>query len=335
MANPSESSVLKAAILMLALGEEGASQVMKHVSPRDVQKLSSVMTTLRRVEQATVADTLRDFFSYAGEGASLNIDTDSFTRNVLTQALGQETASGLFERILENKDSEGIDNLKWMDATAVADLIRYEHPQIVATILVHLEPEQASHILTLFNEDLRKDTMLRIATLEEVKPQALKELNVVLARLLSGAQTSTKKQIGGIRAAADIMNYIGQAPQQVLMDRIKEYDIEIAEKINDEMFTFDDIINIDDRGIQTILRDVQSDALVTALKGASAELREKIFKNMSTRAADMMRDDLENKGPVKLSEVEAQQKEILIVVRGLIEDGTVMLPGAGGGEDYL
>jgi len=335
MSNPSESSILKAAILMLALGEEGAAGVMKHVSPRDVQKLSSVMTTLRRVEQATVAETLRDFFSFAGEGASLNIDTDSFTRNVLTQALGQETASGLFERILENKDSEGIDNLKWMDATAVADLIRYEHPKIIATILVHLEPEQASQILTLFNEDLRKDTMLRIATLEEVKPQGLKELNVVLARLLSGAQTATKKQIGGIRAAADIMNYIGQAPQQVLMDRIKEYNIEIAEKITDEMFTFDDIINIDDRGIQTILRDVQTEALVTALKGANVELREKIFKNMSTRAADMMRDDLENKGPVKLSEVEAQQKEILIVVRGLIEDGSVMLPGAGGGEDYL
>ncbi|MBU3633153.1 flagellar motor switch protein FliG [Polynucleobacter sp. AP-Feld-500C-C5] len=330
-----ENSILKAAILMLALGEEGASMVMKHVSPRDVQKLSTVMTTLRKVDQSAVAETLRDFFSFAGEGASLNIDTDSFTRNVLTQALGQETAAGLFERILENQDSEGIENLKWMDASAVADLIRYEHPQIIATILVHLEPEQSSQILSLFNEDLRKDTMLRIATLEEIKPQALKELNVVLARLLSGAQTSAKKQIGGIRAAAEIMNYIGQAPQQVLMDRIKEYDIDIAEKINDEMFTFDDIIGIDDRGIQTILRDVQSDALIVALKGANAELREKILKNMSTRAADMMREDLENRGPVKLSEVEAQQKEILVVVRGLIEDGSVMLPGKGGGEDYV
>ncbi len=330
-----ENSVLKAAILMLALGEEGATMVMKHVSPRDVQKLSTVMTTLRKVDQSAVAETLRDFFTYAGEGASLNIDTDAFTRNVLTQALGQETAAGLFERILENQDSEGIENLKWMEASAVGDLIRYEHPQIIATILVHLEPEQSSQILSLFNEDLRKDVMLRIATLEEIKPQALKELNVVLARLLHGAQTSTKKQIGGIRAAAEILNYIGQAPQQILMERIKEYDIDIAEKITDEMFTFDDIIEIDDRGIQQILREVQSDTLVVALKGANAELREKILKNMSTRAADMMRDDLENKGPVKLSEVEMQQKEILMIVRTLLEDGTVMMPGKGGGEDYV
>lgn len=330
-----DNSVMKAAILMLALGEDEAAAVMKHISPRDVQKLSGVMTNLRKIDQSVVAETLRDFFGYAGEGASLNVDADAFTRKVLMSALGQETASGLFDRMLENQDSDGIENLKWMEAAAVADLIRYEHPQIIATIVVHLEPEQASQILSIFNEDLRKDVMLRIATLEEIKPQALKDLNAVLARLLSGAQTASKKQIGGIRAAAEIMNFIGQAPQQILMDRIKEYDNEIAEKINDEMFTFDDIIGIDDRGIQAILRDIQSDSLIVALKGANAELREKILKNMSTRAADMMRDDLENRGPVKLSEVEAQQKEILLVVRGLIEAGTVMLPGKGGGDGYV
>lgn len=334
MPPPNTDGLNKAAVLMLALGEEGASEVMKYISPRDVQRLGGIMATLRRVEQTEVAETLREFFSVAGEGAALNFDTDEFTRNVLSKALGNETASGLFQRILDSRDSEGIESLKWMDGTAVADLIRYEHPQIIATIVVHLEPDQASQILTLFTEDLRKDVMLRIATLEEIKPAALKELNAVLGKLLATNQTGGKKQIGGIRAAAEIMNFITGPQEVVLMDNFREYDIDMAQKIMDEMFVFDDILGIDDKGIQIILRDVQSEVLITALKGAGAELREKIFKNMSTRAADMMRDDLDNKGPVKLSDVEGAQKEILQIVRTLFEEGQIMLSNKGD-ESYV
>ena len=330
-----DDSLMRAAVLMLALGEEGASSVMKHIAPQNVQKLRKVMTTLRRIDQTTVATTLRSFFENAGEGSAINVDTDAFMRNVLKQALGSENAEALFDRILDSQDAQMIEQLKWMDAKTVAELIRYEHPQILATIMVHLEPEQASQVLSLFSEDERKDVILRIATLEEVKPQAFKDLNIVLARLLSGAEETRKKQIGGIRAAAEIMNFIAISPQQILMDSIKEYDNDIAEKITDEMFTFDDISKIDDRGIQTILRDIQQDVLVVALKGANVELREKILKNMSTRAADMLREDLENKGPVKLTEVEAQQKEILNVVRKLIDDGSVMVVSKGGGEGYV
>ena len=334
MPAPNNDGLTKAAVLMLALGEEGASEVMKYISPRDVQRLGGLMATMRRVEQNEVANTLREFFSVAGEVAALKFDTDEFTRNVLSKALGNDTASGLFQRILDSRDSEGIESLKWMDGTAVADLIRYEHPQIIATIIVHLEPDQASQILTLFNEDLRKDVMLRIATLEEIKPAALKELNAVLGKLLATNQAGGKKVIGGIRAAAEIMNFITGPQEVVLMDNFKEYDMEMAQKIMDEMFVFDDILGIDDKGIQTILRDVQSEVLLTALKGTGNELREKIFKNMSTRAADMMRDDLENKGPVKLSDVEGAQKEILGIVRTLFEEGQIMLSNKGD-ESYV
>jgi flagellar motor switch protein FliG len=221
-----------------------------------------------------------------------------------------------------------------MDSQSVAELIHNEHPQIIATILVHLERDQSSEILKNFTERLRNDVMLRIATLDGVQPTALRELNDVLTKLLSGNENLKKKPMGGIRVAAEILNFMSADTESSVMESLKSYDDDMAQKIMDEMFVFDNIMDIDDRGIQLLLREVQSDALIIALKGAAPELREKIFKNMSQRAAEMMREDLEAKGPVRLSEVEAQQKEILLVVRRLADEGQLML-GASGEDAYV
>jgi len=330
-----EDGVMRAAILMLALGEDEAAEVMKYLGPREVQKLGTAMATLTSVEHNQVESALIEFSSATSEKSSVGQDSDEFIRSVLTKALGDDIASGLLNRILQTRDAGGIESLKWMDAQTVADLIRNEHPQIIATILVHLEPDQASDILINFTERLRQDVMLRIATLDGVKPAALKELNDVLTKLLSGNENLNKKQIGGVRSAAGIMNFMGGGHDVALMNGLKDYDSEMAQKIMDEMFVFDDIIKIEDKDIQIILREVSSEILIVALKGASEEMREKIFKNMSTRAAESMREDLENKGPVKLSEVESQQKAVLQIVRKLAEDNQISLGGAGGDDEYV
>ncbi len=320
---------------MLALGEEEASEVMKHLSPREVQKLGAAMTTMKTIGHDDVESVLNEFLAEASQNTSLGLDSDDYVRSVLNRALGEDKASSLLSRIIQERDSSGIESLKWMDALTVAEFIKNEHPQIIATILVHLERDQASEVLSHFTERLRHDVMLRIATLDGVKPAALKELNDVLTKLLSGNENLKKKNLGGVKAAAEIMNYIGGEQETSLMDALKSYDDEMAQKIMDEMFVFDDIMEIDDKGIQTMLREVQSETLILALKGSTAELREKIFKNMSTRAAEMMREDLESKGPVRLSEVEAQQKQILQIVRRLADEGQIMLGNKGGEDAYV
>jgi flagellar motor switch protein FliG len=331
----SDDGLMKAAILLLAVGEDEAAEVMKHLGPREVQKLGATMATLKSVGHDEVQNVLSQFVSVADEQVSFGIDSDEYIRSVLTKALGDDKASGLIGRILQSRDSNGIEGLKWMDGQTVADIIRNEHPQIVATILVHLEPDQAAEIITFFNERLRQDVILRIATLDGVKPLALKELNEVLTKLLSDNENLNKKQIGGIRAAAEIMNYMNGENETSMMEGIKTYDADMAQKIMDEMFIFDDIVQIDDKGIQVILREVQSESLIVALKGATEEIREKIFKNMSSRAAEMMKEDLETKGPIKLSEVEAQQKQILQIVRRLADEGQLMLGGKGSEDEYV
>lgn len=320
---------------MLALGEEEASEVMKHLSPREVQKLGTAMTAMKAIGHDEVESVLNEFLAEASQNTSLGLDSDDYVRSVLNRALGEDKASSLISRILQERDSSGIESLKWMDALTVAEFIKNEHPQIIATILVHLERDQASEVLGHFSERLRHDVMLRIATLDGVKPAALKELNDVLTKLLSGNENLKKKNLGGVKAAAEIMNYISGEQETSLMDALKSYDDEMAQKIMDEMFVFDDIMEIEDKGIQTMLREVQSDSLILALKGSTAELREKIFKNMSTRAAEMMREDLESKGPVRLSEVETQQKQILQIVRRLADEGQIMLGNKGSEDKYV
>jgi flagellar motor switch protein FliG len=322
--------IAKGAILMLALGEEGASEVMKYLSPREVQKLSEAMTTMKAISHEEVVHVLNDFNTFADNNSSLGLDSDDYIRSVLTKALGDDKASSLLNRILGGgADASGIESLKWMDSESVADLIHNEHPQTIATILVHLERDQACEVLGHFTERLRNDALLRIATLSGVQPTALRELNDVLTKLLSGSDVLKKQPMGGTRAAADILNFMGGDNEASAMEHLKSYDPEMAQKIMDEMFVFENVLEIDDRGIQLLLREVQSDSLIIALKGASEEMREKIFKNMSQRAAEMMREDLESKGPVRLSEVEAQQKEILVVVRRLADEGQINLGGKG------
>ncbi|HQN64396.1 MAG TPA: flagellar motor switch protein FliG [Methylophilus sp.] len=331
----SDDGIMKSAVLMLALGENEAAEVMKYLGPKEVQKLGAAMATLKSVEREQVESVIGDFLAVTEKNSEFGLDSDEYIRSVLTKALGNDKASSVLDRILQNRDSSGIESLKWMDAQTVAELIMNEHPQIIATILVHLDADHASSILGSFTERLRQDVMLRIATLDGVQPSALKELNDVLAKLLSGNENLKKQSMGGIKVAAEIMNYMSGDTEAAVMEGLKSYDEDLAQKIMDTMFVFDDIIEIDDKGIQTMLREVQSETLIIALKGATAEMREKIFKNMSSRAAETMREDLESRGPVKLSEVEAQQKQMLQVVRRLADEGQIMIGGKGGDDQYV
>lgn len=331
----SDAGVMRSAVLMLALGEDEAAEVMKYLSPKEVQKLGAAMATLKSVGVDQVESALNEFMLEAEQSSSFGLDSDEYIRSVLTKALGDDKASSLINRILQSSDASGIESLKWMDAQSVADLIKNEHPQIVATILVHLEADQAAEVVGHFTERLRQDVMLRIATLDGVKPIALRELNDVMGKLLTGNENIKKQNMGGIKVAAEIMNYMGGEKEASLMEGLKSYDEEMAQKIMDEMFVFDNIMDVDDKGIQALLREVQSETLIIALKGTSEEMREKIFKNMSSRAAEMMKEDLESKGPVKLSEVESQQKQILQIVRRLVDEGQIMLAGKGGDDQYV
>ncbi|MFZ6644654.1 flagellar motor switch protein FliG [Undibacterium sp. TJN25] len=330
----SDDGVQKAATLMLALGEDGAAEVMKYLGPREVQKIGAAMAVIGAIPHENIAKVLEEFKAEANLSSSVGLDSDEYIRNVLTKALGDDKAASLLNRILGGKDASGIESLKWMDSPSVAELIKNEHPQIIATILVHLERDQACEILNQFTERLRNDVILRIATLDGIQPTALRELNDVLTKLLTGNESLKKKTIGGVRAAAEILNFMSGENEASVMENLRKYDGDMAEKIMDEMFVFDNILEIDDRGIQLLLREVQSDSLIVALKGANQDMRDKIFKNMSQRAAEMMREDLESKGPVRLSEVEAQQKQILLIVRRLADEGQIML-GAKGEDAYV
>ena len=324
----------KAALLLMTLAADAAAGVLRQLGPREVQKLSMKMSEMTPQARSAVEPVLAEMIESFGRGAMIQSDEDQL-REMLTKALGDERAGHLLSRMVSGSDTAGIESLKWMDAATAADLIKNEHPQIIATILVHLEYDQAGEILKHFSDRLRNDVVLRIATLDGVQPAALKELNDSLTRMLSGASTVKKAGMGGVRHAAEILNFVGSNAETAVIDNVREYDPELAQKILDEMFVFENLIDIDDRGIQTILREVQSDSLIIALKGAPPELREKIFKNMSTRAAEMLREDLEARGPVRLSEVEAEQKEILKTVRRLAEEGQVMLGGKGGDDGFV
>lgn len=313
----------------MTLGEQEAASVIKLLGPKEVQKLGETMSTLQNISRSEIESVVSEFCNEAEGRTTLGQDSADYIRKVLTSALGDEKAANLLDRILQGSDTSGIEGLRWMDASSAAELIKNEHPQIIATILVHLERDRASEILSLFTERLRNDTLLRIATLDSIQPEALRELNDVLVQLLSGSNNVRKAAMGGIRAAAEILNFVPTAQETSVIENVKQYDEELAQKIMDEMFVFDNLIDIDDRGIQLLLREIQSESLITALKGAQEELRQKIFKNMSQRAAEALREDLESKGPVRVSEVEAEQKEILKIVRQLADDGQIVLGGKG------
>ncbi len=325
-----EQGLVDSAILLLALGEDAAAEVFRHLGPKEVQKLGETMSRTRTTSRDRLQSVLDRFHADAGDLSTLVEDNDEYIRSVLRRALGEDKAGLLIERILQGGDVSGIESLKWMDPQSVAELIRNEHPQILASILVHLERDQASTVLMHLTERLRNDVMLRIATLDGIQPNALRELNDVLTKVLAGGEKLKRKKLGGTKAAAEILNFFGSSNEAIVLDAIREQDADLAQSIADQMFTFEDLNRLEDRAIQLLLREIPNESLIVALKGADAEVRERVFRNMSQRAADTLRDDLESKGPVRLSEVEAEQKEILKTVRRLAEEGQIAL---GGGDD--
>lgn len=238
------------------------------------------------------------------------------------------------DRILQGSDVTGIESLKWMDAGSVAELLRNEHPQIVAAILVHLDFDQSSAIIKAFSERQRNEVMVRIATLDGIQPSALKDLNEVMSKVLAGGDRTKKANLGGVKPTAEILNMLGSAIETSVLDFVREADNDLAQKIMDNMFTFDDVEKIDDKGIQALLKEVQSESLVIALKGATPGMRDKVFRNMSSRAAESLKEDLESRGPVRLSEVESEQKEMLKIIRRLVDEGQIVLAG-GGDEQFV
>ncbi len=327
------AGLVNSAILMLSLGEDQAAEVFKFLSPKEVHKLGEAMAKLSTVTRDQIERVVSTFHEEAEDQSPLALNSSEYLRNVLTKALGSDNAGFLLDRILQSGDTSGIESLKWMDPGNVAELIRSEHPQIVASILVHLERDHAAAVLERLPDTLRSEVVVRIATLDGIQPSAMRDLNDVLSKLISGNDNLKKTTVGSVSTAAEILNYVSSATEAAAITAIREHDEDLAQKIVDAMFVFDNLVELDDKAIQLILREVQSDSLVIALKGTDEALREKILGNMSSRAAEILRDDLESKGPVRVSEVDAKQKEILKVVRRLAEEGQIAM--GGGSDDYV
>jgi flagellar motor switch protein FliG len=321
----------RAALFFLTVGQDRAAEVLKHMSPKEVQQIGAAMAELRNITMPMVEDVLGKFVDDIRNQTALGINSEEYIRNLLTQALGADKASSVCDRILLGRNSKGLEQLKWMDPRAVADLIRLEHPQIIAIILSLLDSDQAAETLSYLPEKLRPDLIMRIATLTGVQPAALRELDDIMEKQLSGNANVKSSTLGGIETAANILNFIESNVEASIMDQISEVNPDLSQRIQDKMFVFDDLVDVDDRGIQTLLREVSTDSLLLALRGADDALKEKIFSNMSRRAAEMLRDDLEAAPPARLSEVEAAQKDILAIARRMAEAGELSL----GGSDEL
>lgn len=327
------TKVEQAAILLMTLGEGDAAEVLKHMGPKEVQRVGAEMSKLANVEQDQVQTVMANFMEQVRHLTGLGVGADNYIRNMLVTALGSDKANGLIDRILMGGNTTGLDTLKWMEPRSVADIIRNEHPQIQAIVIAYLDSDQAAEIMGFFPDPVRLDIMMRLSSLDTVQPSALQELNDILEKQFSGNAASQTTAMGGYKCAAEIINNLDSGIANELMEAIKEVDEDIGTQIQDLMFVFDNLREVDDRGIQALLREVSTELLIVALKGADTELQEKVFSNMSSRAAELLRDDLEAKGPVRVSEVEAAQKEILVVARRLADAGEIML--GGGGEQMM
>lgn len=321
----------RAAVLLMTLGEKDAANVLRFMGPKEVQRVGTAMSSIDNVSRKDVELVLEDFLDNFGTQTGLGLGTEDYIRNMLVQALGEEKAAGILDRILVDGSTSGIDSLKWMDPRSVANAIQNEHPQIQAVVLSYLDPDRSASILVNFPEKVRLDIIMRIASLRSVQPDALRELNTILEKQFSGKGVNPGTNLGGTKTAAEIMNNLESSIEAELMESIKEIDEDLGEQIQDLMFVFDNLKDVDDRGIQALLREISSDLLILALKGADEDLQAKIFGNMSKRAAELLRDDLEAKGPVRLSDVEGAQKEILATARKMAEAGEIQL-GSGGDE---
>ncbi|MCW0372119.1 flagellar motor switch protein FliG [Xanthomonas sacchari] len=319
----------RAAVLLLSLGEADAAEVLKHMDPKEVQKIGIAMATLSGISRDQVEKVMEEFNAELGSKTSLGVGADDYIRNVLVQALGADKAGSLIDRILLGRNTTGLDTLKWMDPRAIADLVRNEHPQIIAIVMAHLDSDQAAEALKLLPERTRADVLMRIATLDGIPPHALNELNEIMERQFSGNQNLKSSNVGGVKVAANILNFLDSGSDQGVLSAISKIDADLGSRIQDLMFVFDNLVELDDRGLQTMLREVSGDRLGLALRGADIKVRDKITKNMSQRAAEILLEDMEARGPVRLSDVEAAQKEILAIVRRLADEGVITLGGSG------
>ena len=326
--------VEKSALLMLSLTPEDAAQIFRNLEPKQVQKLGMKMASLSDSSQDKVSGVHRAFIDDIQKYSSIGLDSEDFVRQSLIEALGQDKAGNLVDQIILGSGSSGLDSLKWMDARQVASIIQNEHPQIQTIVLSYLEPEQSAEILTQFPEKNRLDLMMRIADLEEVQPAALQELNEIMEKQFAGQAGTQAAKMGGMKAAANIMNYLETSVEAPLMESIRDTDEDMSQQIQELMFVFENLIDVDDRGIQSLLREIPSDQLQRALKNVDEGLKKKLLSNMSTRAAEMLEDDLEAMAPIRISEVEAAQKEILTIARRLADSGEIAL-GSGGGDEFL
>jgi len=329
------SGTERAAILLLTLGEQEAAQVLKHMGAKEVQRIGSAMSKLSNVSREEVHGVITQFNSSVESETSVGVGTDEFLRKVLVDALGQDKAASIIDRINIGRSTKGLEALKWMDARAVAELIRLEHPQIIAIVLAYLDADQSAEVLTHLPANMRSDVVVRIATLDGVQPSAINELDDIMEKQFSGKAGGGGKTsaMGGAKAAANIINLLEPSQEGMIMEQITKADEALGARIQDLIFVFDNLIEIDDRSMQELMRQVPSDRLLLALKGADEPLKEKIFKNMSQRASEMLKDDLEAKGPVRISEVEGAQREILQIARKLADSGAIAL--AGKGEAYV
>lgn len=319
----------RAAILLMSLGEAEAAEVLKHMGAKDVQKVGQAMASLSNVSRDRANVVMDSFVHTLNSQTSLGVGADDYVRRVMVGALGEDKAAGLIDRILLGRNSKGLEALKWMETRAVADLVRNEHPQIVAIVLAYLDSDQAAEVLVLLPERMRADVLMRIARLDGIQPAALRELDEIMEKQFSGGNNLKSSSVGGVKKAANILNLMDSTSEQAISGRIVEADADLGNRIQELMFVFDDLASVDDRSIQTLLREIGGETLGMALKGADAKVREKITRNMSQRAAEMLLEDMEAKGPARVVDVEAAQKEILGTARRLAEAGTIVLGGKG------
>jgi len=316
----------KSAILLMSLGEEAAGSVLQHLSQMQIEAMGEAMAGLNQVKREEVIAVLSEFRLETEQYSALNLDSGGYLRAALNKALGNDRAADLLESILQANDTSGMGRLNQLQAIEIAELIKDEHPQIIATLLVHLDRNKAAGVLEQLPERVRHDAVLRVATFGGIQPAALKELTEVLNEMLSG-EGGKRSKLGGIRVAAEIVNMMGSSQEESVIKHIKEHDEILAQKMVDEMFLFENLLGLEDRGMQLLLKEIESESLIIALKGAPKELMEKFLKNMSQRAAETLREDIEARGPVRVSQVEAEQKAILLVVRRLAEAGEITLGG--------
>ena len=333
-AAPALTGTQRAALLLMMLGEAEASEVLKFIDTREVQSVGEAMATLKNVTREQADEILDVFITDIEDQAPFGVATEDYVRNVLTNAFGSKKADTFIDRILVGKDAQGLDALKWMNSTEVADIIDGEHPQIVAIVVAYLEPEQAAEVIGLLPEEQRSDIVMRVAQLSDVQQSALGEIENLIASKSSASGSTRTEKVGGDKVAANIVNALPSEAGDEVLEKIKEHDEELSVRIEEQMFVFETLLNVDDRGIQALLREISNDLLVVALKGCDPAVRDKILNNMSKRAATLLREDMEAKGPTRLSEVEEAQKEILEVARRLSDSGDINL-GQGGGEEYV